>query len=81
MSATARDRMKNWEAIADNSQQGRLDVGLRLSHRCERANDLDCWRHIVATETGLVCVRMRSWLPLSNGGAWCWRAILLRHQN
>ena len=28
MNAIARDRMKNWEAIADNSQQGRLELGL-----------------------------------------------------
>jgi hypothetical protein len=28
MSAIARDRMKNWEAIADNCQQGRLELGL-----------------------------------------------------
>ena len=36
------DGMKNCEVIADSVSKTRLELGLRLSRRCERANDLDC---------------------------------------
>ena len=38
------NRVKYWEVIADNFKERRLELGLRLSRRCERANDLDCRR-------------------------------------
>jgi hypothetical protein len=34
--------MKNWEIIADNLRQSRMELGLRVSVGFQRANNLDC---------------------------------------
>ena len=38
----ARNRMQNWEIIADNLSKAGWSWGLHHSHRFQRANDLDC---------------------------------------
>jgi len=42
------------------SQQSRLDVGLRLSRGFQRSNDLRRWRPST-TESVSLCERMKSW--------------------
>jgi hypothetical protein len=52
--------MKYWEIIADNLKKRGWSLGLRVSYRHARPNNLGLLTHIATTESVTFCVRMKS---------------------